>query len=167
MHRHRYPVGVPGRRSAPFYNVACGLIHDGVVRSRCEMDSVVVARLRIPNDCNFRSCGWPNWSTTITGIGPLAPTVRPWLHVVSLLGLSPLGPGVLPIPNVPTELPPASPELGTIPEPWSTVVPPIFPPAQLDELTQSLKDRIMKQRRSCRVTVMSSCLLKFREVGVT
>src|SRR5215831_2048217 len=33
--------------------------------------------------------GYPNWSTTITGIGPFAPNVRPWLHVVGVPAISP------------------------------------------------------------------------------
>jgi hypothetical protein len=79
------------------------------------------------------------------GIGPLTPTVRPWLHVVSVLGLSPLGltgplfADVRPGP----ELLAAPFELDTSQEPSPPVVRSLFPSARLDALPLQNAKRII------------------------
>src|SRR5215831_16385018 len=93
--------------------------------------------------------GYPNWSTTITGIGPFAPNVRPWLHVVSVLDLSPPDLNFPTISDWSPEGPLASPEVDGVGEPLSTGVPAISPRAQYAESPR--RNKIEKHTRSCRI----------------
>lgn len=92
--------------------------------------------------------GYPNWSTTITGIGPFAPNVRPSAQVVSVLDLSSPNLNFPTIPDWPRDLPPALPELDGVRGPFSTGAPAISPAPDGES---PRKHRIKRHRKSCRV----------------
>jgi hypothetical protein len=76
---------------------------------------------------------YPNWSTTIQGMGPFAPVFRPWLQVVSVLGLSVTGLGA--VLTLLDDRPPIPPEA----VPPSVVPPEIeLPPTEPPELEDRL-----------------------------
>src|SRR6516165_12192948 len=97
--------------------------------------------------------GYPNWSTTITGIGPFTPNFRPSAQVVSVLDLSSPNLNFPTLPDWPPDLPPA-PELDGVRGPFSTAAPAYGESPR--------RHRNKKHRKSCRMRERPRICCKIR-----